>query len=261
MINDGSLSKYGTTSLVSGIIMVFISLFMQGCQYVIEEHVFTHHQVDPYMMVGTEGLYGTSYIFVVIFIMSFINCPSQLMCDVNGYFEDPISGLREIFASTELIIWSVAILIIILFINVNGLVLVKYVSCMFNAFWQATRCISVWIVSASLGLEKVEIRSASIQMVGFVLLVLGNLTYNEIIEWKCCGINKGMQKYKKFKISKRTKPLTAKQLHENELKRNSFLQKADDSCSDSETNIGSLKNFKNTTDASELSQKVISLKD
>ena len=88
MINDGSLSKYGTTSLVSGIIMVFISLFMQGCQYVIEEHVFTHHQVDPYMMVGTEGLYGTSYIFVVIFIMSFINCPSQLMCDMTGYFED-----------------------------------------------------------------------------------------------------------------------------------------------------------------------------
>ena len=229
LINDSSISRYGIVSLVSGIVMVFVSLFAQGLQFIIQEYVFTHYQVDPYLMVGTEGLYGSQYTFVVIFIMSYISCPNQLLCDVTGYFEDPIQGFREIFYSTELMIWCVVILIIILFINLNGLVQTKYVSCVFNAFWNATRCISVWVVSVCIGLEKVELRSALIQMVGFILLVLGNLTYNEMIEWKCFGQNKNLQKYKKIKISKRQKPLTKSQLHENELNRNSFLKEIDSS--------------------------------
>lgn len=36
---------------------------------------------------------------------------------------------------------------------------------------------------------------SSIQLFGFAFLLLGNFTYNEVIEWKCCGINKNMRKY------------------------------------------------------------------
>ena len=33
-------------------------------------------------------------------------------------------------------------------------------------------------------------------MGGFVFLLLGNFTYNELIEWKIWGLNKDMSKYK-----------------------------------------------------------------
>lgn len=50
-------------------------------------------------------------------------------------------------------------------------------------------------MSLLVGLEDFELRSFLIQFLGFTLLVTGNLTYNEVIEWKCCGINRHMSKY------------------------------------------------------------------
>jgi len=95
LINESSISRYGTTSLVIGVIMVFVSLFAQGIQFIVEEHIFTNYMIDPYLVVGTEGFFGTIYIMVVIFIMSFIPCPSNLMCDITGVFEDPVSGFIQ----------------------------------------------------------------------------------------------------------------------------------------------------------------------
>lgn len=36
---------------------------------------------------------------------------------------------------------------------------------------------------------------SSVQLFGFVFLLLGNFTYNEVVEWKCFGMNKNMRKY------------------------------------------------------------------
>ena len=50
-------------------------------------------------------------------------------------------------------------------------------------------------MSLILGLEPFDKKSFIVQLVGFSLLVLGNLTYNEIIEWKIFGLNKQTTKY------------------------------------------------------------------
>jgi len=89
----------------------------------------------------------------------------------------------------------VVIIFSILFFNLNGLILTKNVSCFFRAFWDATRTVTVWILSVILGLETLSWVSSPIQLLGFVFLVLGNLTYNETIEWPCCGMNKYLSKY------------------------------------------------------------------
>lgn len=34
-----------------------------------------------------------------------------------------------------------------------------------------------------------------IQAIGFSFIILGNITYNEILEWKMLGLNKKMRKY------------------------------------------------------------------
>ena len=73
--------------------------------------------------------------------------------------------------------------------------LTKHVSCVFRAFWDATRTVTVWAISVLLGLESLSWQGSPIQLAGFVFLVVGNLTYNEVIEWKFWGINKYMSKY------------------------------------------------------------------
>jgi hypothetical protein len=62
------------------------------------------------------------------------------------------------------------------------MILTKHVSCVFSAFWNASRCVSVWVVCVILGLEQLEWKSALLQVFGFCLLVAGNVTYNEIVE-------------------------------------------------------------------------------
>ena len=59
----------------------------------------------------------------------------------------------------------------------------------------ATRCITVWIVTVSLGMETIQLQSCIFQVIGFIFLILGNLTYNEVIEWKFWGLNKNLSKY------------------------------------------------------------------
>ena len=117
MTNGANLSQYGTTSMMIGIIMVILSLVAQGFQYITEEHILQTYHMDPKRLCGLEGHFGLVWIFVVIFIASFVPCPNELMCDVYGYLEDPISGFRQLFSSTTIIIWSAAILLAIIFIN------------------------------------------------------------------------------------------------------------------------------------------------
>ena len=44
-------------------------------------------------------------------------------------------------------------------------------------------------------LEPFVFEAFCLQIIGFVFQLFGNFVYNEIIELKCCGLNKNMQKY------------------------------------------------------------------
>ena len=70
-------------------------------QLILEEHVLKKFQLDPYRMVGVEGLFGFAYIWVIIFAMSYVPCPSELMCDLGGVLEDPINGMVQVFANCK----------------------------------------------------------------------------------------------------------------------------------------------------------------
>ena len=101
--------------------------------------------------------------------------------------EDPIKGYMIMFTDYKIGIMSCVIICSILFFNLNGITLTKHVSCVFRAFWDATRTVTVWFFSVLIGLETVELKSSSVQLIGFVFLILGNFTYNEIIKWKFLG--------------------------------------------------------------------------
>jgi len=98
---------------------------------------------------------------------SYIPCPNENMCDIYGYMDDPISGVREIFDRPMVLVWSCVIIFSILFFNLNGIILTKNVSCTFRAFWDATRTVTVWVISACLGLETITIESFPVQLLGF----------------------------------------------------------------------------------------------
>lgn len=125
--------------------MVVVSLVIQGGQYVYEENIVMKHQVPPMRMVGIEGMFGLVFIFNWMMVFSFVKCPSASMCDIDGYFEDPITGLIQMFSDWRLLSWCIGTVFSIMFFNLYGLTLTQNVSSVFRAFWNAARTITVWV--------------------------------------------------------------------------------------------------------------------
>jgi hypothetical protein len=195
LLNEAATERYSFYGELLGIFLVAFSLILQGIQFNTEELIMIKNAVEPQRMVGMEGFLGLIWTFCWMVGLSFFNCPDEYMCDIGGYMEDPVVGLKQIFATPGLCFWCSVTVVSVMFFNMSSLNLTKRVSCIYGAFWSATRTAVVWVVSLLVGLETWDWTSSPIQFLGFIFLVMGNLTYNEIIEWKICGLNQKLTKY------------------------------------------------------------------
>lgn len=195
LLNNDATERYSFSGEILGIILIMFSLILQGIQMNLEELILMKNAIEVQRMVGMEGFLGIIWTFCWMIGLSYFSCPDVMMCDMGGYMEDPIMGLKEIFANKGLFLWCSVTVVSVMFFNMSSLNLTKRVSCIYGAFWSATRTACVWVVSLLIGFETWNWVTSPIQFVGFVFLVIGNLTYNEIIEWKVCGLNKKLSKY------------------------------------------------------------------
>ena len=58
--------------------MIIISLFFNGVVYISEEVLFTKYVVDPFELVGTEGLWGLLCYCIFLPIISTLPCGGVL---------------------------------------------------------------------------------------------------------------------------------------------------------------------------------------
>jgi hypothetical protein len=201
LVNEDAAERYSLGGEILGIILILLSLIVQGTQINAEELIMMKYVVPPQRMVGMEGFLGITWTIMWLGIFSYFQCPDNGLCDIGGYLEDPVMGVKKIMESTGLLLWSVLIIFSIMLFNLSSLNLTKRMSCIYTAFWGATRTVVVWVVSITLGLETWNWSSSPIEVAGFVFLLVGNLTYNEIIEWKIFGLNKKLSKYQVVKQS------------------------------------------------------------
>lgn len=204
LVNEDATARYSVAGEILGIILVLLSLVVQGTQINVEELIMMKYVVPPQRMVGMEGFLGIIWTMCWLAIFSYFSCPDNGLCDIGGYLEDPVIGVKMILDNKGLLAWSILIIFSIMFFNLSSLNLTKRMSCIYTAFWSATRTVVVWIVSITLGLETWNWKSSPIEVAGFIFLLVGNLTYNEIIEWKFFGLNKKLEKYKVVKPSDET---------------------------------------------------------
>lgn len=73
---------------------------------------------------------------------------------------------------------------------------IKHVSAVYKAFWGSMSTIVVWVVNVLAGNEDFILVPALVQITGFLFLILGNFTSNELIEIKFFGLNKNLRKYR-----------------------------------------------------------------
>jgi len=162
-----------------GLILALLSLIGTAIQFIIEEKIFKKWYVHPLKQVGLEGSWGLLYSVIVIIITSNITCspPDGAQCN-NGYLENPWSAITDILANGPLLIYVCLTMISLSFFNFCGVSVTKHVSSLARSIVSILVTVVVWAFSL------LELGQAFewLQLCGFLVLVSGNLIYNEVIE-------------------------------------------------------------------------------
>mmetsp|Transcript_32668 Transcript_32668/g.31881 ORF Transcript_32668/g.31881 Transcript_32668/m.31881 type:complete len:118 (-) Transcript_32668:205-558(-) len=98
-------------------------------------------------------------------------------------------GLEQFSVKIELLLLSLGVMLSIAFFNALGVSVTKYASAAQRTTIDTSRTLVVWLVFLLMPIPFKEYFHW-LELVGFILLVLGTLVYNEILIVPFCGFNR-----------------------------------------------------------------------
>jgi len=152
-----------------GNILVVAAQIVAATQMVLEEKFIEKYNVAPLQVVGNEGLWGMCVTSVVLFAAYWIKPIRHQDNSLDAIYQ--IKNSPELVGALLLSIFSIA------FLNFFGISVTKYLSATHRTTIDASRVVLVWIVSLVVHWEVFQ----WLQLVGFLILVLGTSIFNEII--------------------------------------------------------------------------------
>lgn len=175
-LHDGNDSFWNT---LIGLGFLLVSLAFSGFQFTYQEKLMENYEFDPRRLVGAESVVGTVSIAVLLMITSIIPCSNPKMCDVT--FDNPATGMMQMINNGKILMWAVIAMFSVMLYNLAGLWLTKKVGSVFRIVMDSARTVAIWIISVMIGLETFYMKRFFLQIIGFALLVLGNLIFNKIV--------------------------------------------------------------------------------
>lgn len=131
-------------------------------------------------------------------ITSFIPCSFGVeACVLDGagmpYIENPLAYFRQMGQNGLLLFFVILGVFSIATFNVTGVTVTKYINALARSICDVTRTVIVWIVgiiiTVSAGAnrpnykwELIDGAAITIQLLGFFVLIAGNLIYNKILK-------------------------------------------------------------------------------
>ena len=196
---SGSSGEFDSKVLL-GIFLVVLSQVFSCMLFISEEKILKHYDVPPLKAVGMEGMWGVLCYIILLIIFYFIRCESwfdilkENICIPDGVggdlrFENAIFAFKQIWESTQLKIYLSMYVLSIAFFNFSGLTISKYSSATSRTIVDTLRTIVVWTFFLVMPFvpEDTKETFSWIQLLGFLILILGGVIYNEILVLKCWG--------------------------------------------------------------------------
>jgi drug/metabolite transporter (DMT)-like permease len=193
-----SSSSHSTAETLLGIWLILMGLVFNGFFYVFEQKLLRKYHLEPLEMVGYEGLFGLLIYLVLLSFIQFIPCPfSPAGCAFTADSYPRIEYLPTFFAelgSNGLLLGStIAGMFTIAGFNFAGISATKYINAVSRSIGDVSRTVVVWIVglivAATIGKshpnykwEELKLTSILIELVGFTILITGNLVNNGLIK-------------------------------------------------------------------------------
>ena len=202
-----------------GIFLVILSQLFSSFLFVTEEKILKSYEISPLKAVGLEGMWGVLCYIVLLFIFYFIRCeewPDFLknVCILDTgtkemRFENAIFAVKQIYESTQLKCFLCLYILSIAFFNFSGLTISKNVSSTARTIVDTIRTIVIWVFFLTMPFvpEDTKETFSWLQLLGFSILILGGVIYNEILVIPFCGFGDNtkekIKKYRRWKERKR----------------------------------------------------------
>lgn len=183
-------------STMIGVFLIAGAQIFTATQFVLEEFILEKYALEPLRVVGWEGIFG--FTFTVLGMLVLHLAIGRTPEGQLGYF-DAVEGLRQVFYNKQIAISSLLIMISIGYVyptypflikhdanyssgfNFFGLSVTRTVSATSRSTIDTCRTLFIWIVSLSLGWERLG-PTTVLQVAGFCLLVYGTFLFNGIVQ-------------------------------------------------------------------------------
>jgi drug/metabolite transporter (DMT)-like permease len=180
-----------------GIFLMVLSQFFAGGIYVSEQYLMKKQKTDPLQVVGTEGSIGFFYYLFLLPVLNLIPCESKDYCNF-GYIENSVQALSDIFHNFWLGMAVLQVMICVTLFNISGVHVTKHAGAVARSTIDTSRTLIIWCLGILLGWENFSF----LQLGGFGLVVLGTLTYNEILIFQAFGVARSVDE-RKFYLESR----------------------------------------------------------
>jgi len=181
LINPHGTSSSGDApnAPVGNLIIVLCQIIV-AAQMVVEEKLIGGFKIPALQVVGWEGTFGATMLGLLLIPMYFIPQPAIFNTThvAASHFEDAIDAFKQIGNSWQLALFMFGNVISIAFFNFSGVSVTQHLNAATRMVLDSLRTVVIWAVSLALGWQSFDY----LQVVGFVLLLIGSVIYNRIIE-------------------------------------------------------------------------------
>mmetsp|Transcript_27546 Transcript_27546/g.69514 ORF Transcript_27546/g.69514 Transcript_27546/m.69514 type:complete len:439 (+) Transcript_27546:231-1547(+) len=159
-----------------GNILIVCAQVVVSTQMVIEEKFLSRYRVSPLQAVGWEGFWGLLFLAIALTGMYFSQVGPD-MCDGHACIENVIQAFHQVQSNTMLMAAVLGNVGSIAFFNYFGISVTQTMSATHRMVLDSLRTMVIWFFSLYVGWQSF----APLQVVGFAVLFLGTLVYNEIV--------------------------------------------------------------------------------
>lgn len=181
---------------VLGIIMLLVSLVFSGFQFVYQEIILVKYRCASLQLVAWEGIWGIICLIIILPAIEFIPCNFNKKEDVcsmdedgDYYVENTIFAIKQMFYNVPMFLYCFLQTLSICGFNYYGIMIVKYASSATRSVMDSTRTILVWLFFLIVPVQGKTEKFSGLQLCGFVILLLGQLIYNQLVTVSFLGFD------------------------------------------------------------------------
>uniref|UniRef100_A0A1B6DHG4 EamA domain-containing protein n=1 Tax=Clastoptera arizonana TaxID=38151 RepID=A0A1B6DHG4_9HEMI len=163
--------------VITGDLLIVMAQVITALQMVYEEKYVTTRDIPPLQAVGWEGVFGATFLGLLLVPFSFITVPYPFANNSNMTLEDVIDALVQMSNNFFIIVSLAGTIFSIAFFNFAGVSVTKEMSATTRMILDSVRTLFIWLFSLYFAWQQFH----PLQIVGFAFLIAGMCVYNNLI--------------------------------------------------------------------------------